>query len=273
MGGFRYFSRWTIGSCVLALLTIAAATHAEAKDDDAGWTVRVGLGGQIRPDYPGSDDMRVSPYPVISIRKTGDPIPFGAPGDSPGMTLIKTGGLQIGPIANLSPKRKAKDVGIPIEKVGTTIEGGAFIQYYLLPAVRIRAEARKGFGGHKGWIGSLGSDFILRDKDRYILSIGPRVRFADHRYQRAYFGITPATSLASGLPVFEPDGGIYAVGVNAGALYQFTYHWGVTGYARYDRLVHDAARSPLVRQLGSRNQYSAGVALTYTFDIGKLSPR
>ena len=259
-----------IGSSTLALLLITTATRANAKDDDGGWTVRIGLGGQFKPKFPGADSLHPLPYPVLSIRRTGDPIPFGAPGDSPGIKLIKIGGLQIGPAVNLTPRRKPKDVGIPIEKVSATIEGGAFIQYYLLPAVRVRAEALHGFGGHKGWIGTISTDFILRDKDRYILSIGPRVRFADHRYQRAYFGITPATSLASGLPVYEPDGGMYAVGLNAGALYQFNYHWGVTGYARYDRLVHDAAKSPLVRQLGSRNQYSAGVALTYTFDIGKL---
>lgn len=257
-------------SSALAFLMFAAATPALAEDDDKGWTVRVGLGGQITPEYPGSDDMRISPYPVISVRRTGDPIAFGAPGDSPGITLIKTGGLQIGPIANLAPKRKAKDVGIPIEKVKTTFEAGAFIQFYLSKAIRVRAEGRRGIGGHKGWIGSTGTDFIIRDKDRYIFSIGPRVRFSSQRYQRAYFGITPATAVASGLPVYDPDGGIHAIGVNAGALYQFNYHWGMTGYARYDRLVHDAADSPLVRTLGSRNQFSAGVALTYTFDIGKL---
>ena len=35
---------------------------------------------------------------------------------------------------------------------------------------------------------------------------------------------------------------------------------GVRGYGRYDRLVGDAADSPVTRELGSRNQPSAGVA-------------
>jgi outer membrane protein len=39
------------------------------------------------------------------------------------------------------------------------------------------------------------------------------------------------------------------------------------GYARYERLVGDAARSPIIRALGSRNQLSGGVGLNYTFTI------
>jgi outer membrane protein len=41
----------------------------------------------------------------------------------------------------------------------------------------------------------------------------------------------------------------------------------VFGYARYARLVGDAAKSPIVRQFGSRNQLSGGIGLNYTFVI------
>ena len=34
----------------------------------------------------------------------------------------------------------------------------------------------------------------------------------------------------------------------------------------YDRLIRDAADSPIVRQLGSRDQFSGGIALTYVLD-------
>lgn len=270
MANRAFSSSLAIQRVLLIFLLIATTVPARAQDDDRGWTVRVGLGGQLTPEYPGSADLRVSPYPVVVPRRTGEPIPFGAPGDSPGLILFRTGGLEVGPIVNLAPKRDAEDVEAPLETVGTTIEGGVFAQFYVRPAIRVRAELRKGFGGHRGWIGSAGADFILRDGDNYIFSIGPRVRWSDGRYHRAYFGITPAEATATGLPAYEPDGGFQAVGINAGALYQFDYNWGLSAYARYDRLIRDAADSPLVRTLGSRDQFSTGLALTYTFDIGKL---
>jgi outer membrane protein len=41
------------------------------------------------------------------------------------------------------------------------------------------------------------------------------------------------------------------------------------GYARYERLVGDAADSPIIRSsFGSRDQVSAGVGLSYSFTIG-----
>ena len=39
----------------------------------------------------------------------------------------------------------------------------------------------------------------------------------------------------------------------------------MTAYAGYDRLVRDAGASPLVRRYGSRDQFSGGLGLTYTF--------
>jgi MipA family protein len=94
------------------------------------------------------------------------------------------------------------------------------------------------------------------------------VTFADDRYQQAYFGVNARESAATGLPIYEPRGGLYAVAATAGALYQFTPRWGVTGYARYARIVEDAADSPVVEAFGSPNQFSAGLALTYTFGRG-----
>jgi outer membrane protein len=42
---------------------------------------------------------------------------------------------------------------------------------------------------------------------------------------------------------------------------------GLAGYAGYDRLLRDAAESPIIRRFGSRNQVSAGMGLTYTFQV------
>ncbi len=77
--------------------------------------------------------------------------------------------------------------------------------------------------------------------------------------------MTPAAALSSGLPTFDADGGIQSVGLTAGYLRQLNRRWGLAAYARYDRLIGDAADSPVTRNLGSRSQPSVGLALSYTF--------
>ena len=156
-----------------------------------------------------------------------------------------------------------------MDKVGDTIEVGAFVQYQFGESFRIRGEGRKGLGGHDGWIGNLGADYIARDGDKWLFSIGPRVTVSDGRYQRAWFGVTPAESARTGLAAYRPDGGIQAVGATAGFLKQLDKRWGIYSYAKYDRLVGDSADSPVVRVHGSRDQFSGGLALTYTFGGGR----
>ena len=56
------------------------------------------------------------------------------------------------------------------------------------------------------------------------------------------------------------------IGLTASFLTQLGPSWGIYTYAKYDRLVGDAADSPLVTQLGSRDQFSGGLALTYILD-------
>ena len=85
------------------------------------------------------------------------------------------------------------------------------------------------------------------------------------RYSRAYFSVDPATAVTSSLPAFRASGGLQAVGMTAGALRQINDRWGIYSYAKYDRLVADPGRSPVVRAFGTRNQLSGGVALSYTF--------
>ena len=76
-----------------------------------------------------------------------------------------------------------------------------------------------------------------------------------------------AASAASGLPSYRPDGGLHAAGIASGISYQFSPRVGLFGFGRYERLVGDAADSPIVRELGSRNQLSGGLGLNYVFTV------
>ena len=262
--------RHTILTAALLILPLAPAW---AQDDDEGETgkrdliVTLGAGAQAYPRWPGSDDLKIAPMPVFNWRKEGDPIPFEAPDEGIGFSLIgKEGGLEIGPAIQLQGKRKEKHVGAAVGNVGFTIEAGAFVQIQASRNLRFRAEARRGIGGHEAWTGDLGVDLVARGKQT-VASIGPRLRLSNGKYQRAYFGVTPAVSAATGLAAYRPGGGLRAVGLVAGVTHQFSDAFGIYSYAGYDRLVGDAADSPIVRTFGSRGQPSVGLGLTYSFKV------
>jgi MipA family protein len=91
------------------------------------------------------------------------------------------------------------------------------------------------------------------------------VTLADGNYHRTYFTVSPEDALAPGFPAYAAGGGMQSAGVAASYLKQLTRKWGLYSYAKYDRLVGSPANSPIVRQLGSRDQLSGGIGVTYTF--------
>lgn len=250
-------------ACAAAVL---ASVPASAQDGD-DYRVRVGLGAQLQPKFKGADDTELGPLWDLDIARGSNPFAFEAPDDRFGIRLISGKGFAAGPAANIERSRKNSDVGAPVGKVATTIEAGAFAQYELGENFRLRGELVKGIGGHRGLVGSLGGDYIARDGDRYVFSVGPRLLLSDSRYQRAYFGVDDEASLATGLPVYRPDGGLHAVALASGLSYQFNPRFGLFGFGRYERLVGDSAKSPIIRSFGSRNQLSGGLGLSYTFTV------
>ena len=252
---------------LIAAAALCPAWSAAFAQDGEDIRVRVGLGAQLRPEFVGADSTAVAPLWDLDIARGSNEFAFEAPDYSFGIPVVSTGGFSFGPAANIASKRKESDVGAPVGKVSTTFEAGAFAGYQLGESIHLRGEVLKGIGGHEGLVGTVGADQVWRDGDRYVFSIGPRVLFSNARYQRAYFGVTPAAALASGLPAYDPGGGVHGVALASGLSYQFNNRIGLFGFGRYERLVGDAADSPIVRELGSRNQLSGGLGLSYTFTM------
>jgi MipA family protein len=243
-----------------------AASPASAQDGEGRRLISLGGGIDLSPKYPGADEVGIGPLPYFDLRREGDPLTFEAPDEGIGLGLFgDDSAFDIGPSARFQSKRQEEDVGAPVGDVGFTVEVGAFAQAFLGDNFRVRAEGRKGLGGHDGLTGDLSADFIVRDRDNYVFSIGPRARWADNDYHDAYFGVTPAVAAATGLAPFDPNGGFHSVGAIAGLTHMISRSVGIYGYAGYDRLIGDAADSPIVRTFGSRDQFSGGLALFFTF--------
>lgn len=246
---------------VLALIPIPA----EAQDDDEGAReIRVTLGPRLIPSFPGAREVRLRPYVDLSRRRGDQSFPFRAPDENPSKAIYNRGGLAFGPALGFVGNRSRGDVG-GLDKVGFTIEAGAFVRYWLSSDFRLSAEARQGINGHGALIGLIGVDYVLRDRDKWLLSFGPRLTVASGRFARTYFGVTPREAAATGVPAYSPDAGPTAAGAVVGLRRQLSRRWGVLAYAKYDRLLGDAASSPVVDRFGSRNQWSGGLAASYVF--------
>lgn len=260
----------SLTSAALASIFVFAATPALAQDDpsDGAKRTRVALGPQVKPSWPGSDEVSFGPLIDFATAYGDTPFEFEAPDESFGFAVATSERFALGPVLSFERQRKSSDVGGVLPEVDFSVEVGGFVNYNVGENFRLRAEARQGVTGHNGFIAMVGADYITRDADEFLFSIGPRVTITDNTYQDAYFTVTPAQASASGLPAYDASGGIQAVGVVAGYIQQLSERWGIYSYARYDRLVDDAASSPVVLTYGSRDQYSGGIALTYTFDGG-----
>jgi outer membrane protein len=248
---------------------LLAAAPASAQEESGGHTITVGLGGQVIPQYLGADTYSIFPMPVFGFRRRGAPMPFYAQDEGVGLGFFgQDSRFNLGPSVALRSKREQDDVGAAVGNVGLTIEAGGFVEAYPIRNLRLRGELRQGIGGHRALVGDLSADVIIRDADTFIFSIGPRARWGDRDFNRAYFGVTPAAAAASGLPAFQTSSGFYAVGAMAGLTYKLGRNWGMRSYVGYDRLINDAGDSPIVNRFGSRDQFSGGAGLFVEFNVG-----
>ena len=244
----------------------AAAQKAEPET----WNVTLGARVGVVPAFPGAKTSGLALSPVFSLGRGVGSRWLSMIDDNVSLGFVQRGDWRAGVTGKPLWRRRERDdhalKGLGDIDVG--LEAGGFVEYYPLSWLRARAELRRGFIAHDALMGDLKLDAFARLGDNWIAAAGPRLSLAGGDYQQTYFGVTPQQSAASGLPVFQPRGGLLSYGAAA----QVTYHWTKrvesTAYATANRLVGDAADSPLVTERGSRNQFGAGVSTRWTFDTG-----
>jgi len=101
----------------------------------------------------------------------------------------------------------------------------------------------------------------------FFLRVGVNVSatYADSDHMQTYFGVSEAASARSGLASFEADAGLRDVSVSAYSILSLSRRWGVFGRVLASRLMNDAARSPIVTEEGSREQYFGGLGVFINF--------
>ncbi|HXF88564.1 MAG TPA: MipA/OmpV family protein [Xanthobacteraceae bacterium] len=256
-----------LGILAIVGAALPAAAWAEAAKY---WTVTVGIEARVAPRWQGADDKyETFPVPLLDVRRAGTMERFRGPRDGISIGLIDTGSFRLGPVGKIRFPRKVKDDSnlVGLGDVGWAYEVGVFADYYFVPWLRTRAEVRQGWGGHDGLTADLMADVIAQVTPQLMLSAGPRISFANTDATVPYYSVTPAQSVASGLPVFNARGGVRGVGAGAQARYFWTPLWATHAFVEYERLAGDAKNSPIVALRGSPDQWTFGAGITYAFDM------
>ena len=256
-----------LAAAFLFLPTDVHAQEPPAEGDD--WNIVVGAGAIYAPDYEGSKDYEVLPFPYVSVGYK-DIVYLRGPEIGVNIIRIKPAEdmkISFGPIARFRRDRteKRNRALVGLGKVDTSIEVGGSARLDIGRAWVELSVAKDVAGGHDGVVGIAtgGVDFDLSDD--LSLSLSGTTSWADNKYMRSYFGVTPAQATRSGLPVFSAGKGMKDAGANIGLHYRLTDHWMIAATGGYTRLLNDAKDAPLVRLRGSPDQWQGGIFVAYRF--------
>lgn len=257
---------------LLVLSAFAAPLHAQQMPP-TGWNTQLGVGLIANPEFQGSEDYQLIPIPYFDVRyrdQKGDLLFANVPQGIGGYVYRdrKPGGRRFDVGLAIAPGFAARD--------DDEIEG--------LDEIDIATEARLYLsGGGPRWNASLtlaqdiGSghegawlDLTVARRGRLgragFWSFGPTLRFGDEDFSDAQYGISPADSLASGLPAYDAGDGLVSAGVQglvSRPIGRSKWRW--TGILAVNGLTGDRGDSPIVER---RTQAFALMAVTRPFGGG-----
>lgn len=250
---------------------VAPASAQQITDVDKAnqWVVTIQGNGVVSPTYYGAKTYSAVPFPSFEFRRAGQPANFESPDDGFNFALFGNHQFKAGLVGQYrSGRYNSSEADLyGIDSIPWAFEAGGFVEYWPLDKLRTRVSVMHGVKGNFAWSGEVQADWVEKLQP-WTFSIGPRLEFGDAKFVNTYFGVSQQEADVNGLVTpYDPGGGITGLGGLAMAAYKFNDNWATSVYGKYERLVGDAADSPIVKNLGSPNQAQIGVTLSYTFGV------
>lgn len=229
-----------------------------------GFRVKVGGVAGFTPSFEGSSDYHLRFAPTLDIiyrdrvflNSTRLRINFLPSGNV-------RGGFQLKYRAGRN-ERVSEDL-TGLGNVGSSWEAGAYIEARLHSTL-ISADITHDIGGgHQSTLATLLIGQGLYMDDNTLIGAGVNVHWAGRNYMNAFFGITPAQSAASGLPIFTAGSGFKDVGLLLYWRQSFGEHLVLMTNITLKHMLDAANDSPLVQQRGDPKQLISSVAFRYEF--------
>ena len=276
----------------LAAAPVAAqAPEAESAKADvpdrgvfAGDWLTLGIGVGYGPSYEGSDDYTVFPAPLAQGSVGG--LEFGARGPGLYVDLIADGNSEInvkflaGPLFRVRLDRNSKIKDPVVRSLGkedVAIEVGATAGISFSKVLNpydtltisgdIQWDVAK---AHRGRLITPAVSYSTPLSKAIFTNLSLSAVHVDDNYADTYFSIDTLGSAASGLPVFDADGGWKSYGATLLGGVDLSGDgrdggWGTFALVSYSRLTGDAKRSPVTSIRGDADQWFLAAGVSYTF--------
>jgi outer membrane protein len=237
---------------------------------------QIGIGAAMSPDYEGSDDREATLNLFGNYKwDSGRYVALGGTHEAGRALRVKANLIsdawsptwEMGPVLQYRMERDDVDNDSVdrMKDVDAATELGAFVGFRSGPWAASLTYATDVSDEHDGAVTELAGSYRLAVNNEFSLTFGASMSYADGDYMDTYFGVNSRNVGSSNLSNYDAESGIKDYGLSVTAEYGLDENWGLLGGVKYYRLMNDAEDSPLVNDLGDRDQISASLAVTYTF--------
>jgi outer membrane scaffolding protein for murein synthesis (MipA/OmpV family) len=278
---------------VASVMLMESAVSAQAQqgpptyyaDKPDRYSLTLGLGGGIAPQYEGAGDYAFQPGGLIQGKVDG--FDFQVRGTNIYVDLIRDApdskvNLILGPVAQVRLDRTSrndiKDARVAL--LGTrdaAVELGGYIgigkKGFLIPPARLTfdlAFVHDVAGAHDSFILTPGVALSSPVTQRTFARWGVSADFVGAGYGRTYFDVPAIAAPIPTLTGYATDGaGFKSVGTTLLLTHDLggdnRKGWALFGLGGYKRLLGQYARSPIVSEAGKADQFLAVAGIAYSF--------
>jgi outer membrane scaffolding protein for murein synthesis (MipA/OmpV family) len=230
------------------------------------WQVELGLGTNFGPVGDGLSRYKIQGGPAVDIRYKD--IFFISSGEGIGANLFSFRHISVGGAITYDLGRGQHVDGKILTGMGD-IHPTPELKFFATTVVSesfpltIRVDIRKQLGASFGYVGDVGAYMPMPGSSaKFAWFLGPTVTVADGRYMQTYFGVSHNQSASTNYQYFKAHAGIKTAGIGISTNYFVTQSVIVSVDGAYDRLLGDAAKSPIS---DTKNEAVVSLALTYKF--------
>jgi outer membrane scaffolding protein for murein synthesis (MipA/OmpV family) len=228
-----------------------------------------GLG--VGPQYEGSDDYEAMPLFVATFSKGN--LYMGFEDATIRANFLDSDHYEFGPLLSFATGREDDIDDSAVAALGsidTATEPGAFAAY----SWPLAADSRMRVGGeylhdvsgvYDGWRGGLSLGYSREIGPGWSLNVEAALGLVSDDYADTFFSVSRSGARASGLDRYRAQGGADNLGVTLVLGHQVTDRLGLFGVVALQRLLGDAADSPIVADAGDPDQVMAGIGIAYLY--------
>lgn len=256
----------------------ASAAYAQAPAPaarmmpDGSRDLYLGIGVQRAPRYMGSGERDTDPALLLQMQWSNGVFVSGL---SAGLHLVEGSRLEVGPLLSIEPGRdaagrqRASGIGgiggiggidlpslgaaspasasttevLRFNRVKTSPQAGAFLNYYLNENLRLVSSLQYGSGNdHDGLLLKAGVQQSITAAAHHRVSVAASATWANASHTRDYFGVSAASG---GVPLYLPSSGVRDVQLAVNWNWEWSTRWMLASQLSVTRLMGDAADSPL----------------------------